>query len=130
MSEKRVKHIVAPSGDWFKIQIERIDAEKKYMIMSRVLAWAVMSYEPAQEDRITDSIEGVDTNGYANSDDDLDYYFVYGDDMAPNGKSWLTVFNETPSFNWGLKDISALADKLDSCAKLVLGECDNTPDPE
>jgi hypothetical protein len=27
--------------------------------------------------------------------DDMDYDYVHGDDLAPNGKSWRIVFNET-----------------------------------
>ncbi len=78
--------------------------------MSRVCVWAVVSYEPSS----ADLIEGIDSNGYAHIDEHLDYFYVYGDDLAPNGKSLRTVFNETPSFNWGLKDISDLPHPIDS----------------
>jgi len=119
MSEKRIKQLVPASGDWFKMNIEHLDGNKKHIVMSRVCAWAVMTHEPPSLDKIIDSIEGIDSDGYGHVDEDLDYVYVHGDDLSPNGKSWRTVFNETPSFNWGLKDISELAGMIDSRAKLV-----------
>jgi hypothetical protein len=79
-----------------------------------------MTYDPPEPDKIRDWVEGVDSNGNGHVDDNMDYDYVHGDDLAPNGKSWRIVFNETPSFNWGLKDISELAGAMDSRAKLVL----------
>jgi hypothetical protein len=115
----KIKQIIAPSGEWFRIQIEHLPERKAYLVRSRVCAWAVMTYDPPSPDRITDWIEGVDSCLYGHVDEDLHQFYVHGEDLAPNGKSWLTVFNETPSFNWGLKDISELAGMIDSRAKLV-----------
>jgi len=103
--EKRIRHIVGSPGDWFQIQIERLTDQNDRIVMSRVCAWAVVTYEHST-DSVSDLVEGIDSNGYGHGDDYLDYFYVYGTDLAPNGKSWLAVFNETPSFNWGLKDIS------------------------
>jgi hypothetical protein len=112
-TEKRIKCIVAPSGDWFRIQIEHVSGEEDHIVMSRVCAWAVVSDELSSPG-IEDSIEGIDSCGYGHTDDYLNYFYVYGEDIAPNGKSWRTVFNETPSFNWGLKEIADLARPTDS----------------
>ena len=120
MSEKRIKQMLAPSGDWFRLTIEHLEGEKKRIVMSRVCGWAVLTYDPPAPDKIRDWVEGADSNGYGHVDDNMDHAYVHGDDLAPNGKSWRAVFNETPSFNWGLKEISELASKIDSQAKLVL----------
>lgn len=121
MSE-RIKQIIAPSGDWFRIVIERVDipAKRTRIVMSRVTAWAVVSEEPPSPDKVTERFEGIDSHGYWHLDEDIDYEYVHGDDIAPNGKPWRDVFNETPSFNWGLKNISALAGMIESKAKLEL----------
>jgi len=119
MSEKRIKQLITASGDWFQLTIEHLERGKKHIVMSRVCGWAVMTYDPPAPDKIADWIEGVGSIGYGHVDENMDYDYVHGDDLAPNGKSWRTVFNETPSFNWGLKDISELAGAIDSRAKLV-----------
>jgi hypothetical protein len=94
---KHIKQIIAPTGDWFRIHIERanIPAERTYLTMSRVVAWAVVSEEPPSPDKIPERFEGIDSNGYGHLDEDTDYEYVHGDDVAPNGKPWRDVFNET-----------------------------------
>lgn len=101
--EKKSAHnewprIVPPTGDWFQIQIEYWRNDRR-CVMSRVLAWT--------STRET-FIEGITSCGYGHVEDSLDYYYVHGDDTSPIGKTWREVYNETPSFNWGLKDISLL----------------------
>jgi hypothetical protein len=101
---KRIKQIEAPSGDWFAIQIEHLGGGKKSWVMSRVAVWAVVTAEASD-----DVVEGIDSIGLGHIEDRLDYFYVHGDDLAPNGMSWRDLFNETPAFNWGLKDISEIA---------------------
>ena len=106
-TERRIKQIVPPTGDWFQIQMEHLGDNKDRVVMSRITAWAIIAYEPSPSGML-DSVQGIDSDGYGQDDDHFSYFYVHGDDLAPNGKTWLTVFNETPSFNWGLKDISDL----------------------
>lgn len=108
-----IKQIIAPTGDWFRIQIERADIPERNNIitMTRVVAWAVVRDEPrSPEDINQDRFEGVNADGYLHFDEDIEFEYVHGDDIAPNGKAWRTVFNESPTFNWGLKNISALVE--------------------
>ena len=101
---KRIKKIEAPSGDWFAIQIEHLGGGKKRCVMSRVAVWAVVT-----EEKLDDAVEGIDSIGLGHVEDRLNYFYVHGDDLAPNGLSWRDLFNETPAFNWGLKDITEIA---------------------
>jgi hypothetical protein len=103
-SYKRIKQIEVSSGDWFVIQIEHLGDRKKRCLMSRVAVWAVVT-----EEAMDDAVEGIDSAGFGRVDHFCDYVYVHGDDLAPNGQSWRELFNETPSFNWGLKDISEIA---------------------
>jgi hypothetical protein len=118
------EQIIAPTGDWFRIQIERADIPEKrtFLTMTRVVAWAIMSNQPPSLDEISERFEGINADGYPHLEDDygVQYEYVHGDDIAPNGKTWRAVFNETPSSSWGHKDISAFADILDPEAKLDL----------
>jgi hypothetical protein len=60
-------------------------------------------------EELDDAVEGIDSAGFGQVDGFYDYFYVHGDDFAPNGQSWRDLFNETPSFNWGIKDISEIA---------------------
>ena len=101
---KRIKQIEALSGDWFVIQSEHLGGGKKRWVMSRVAVWAVVT-----EEELDDAVEGINSIGLGHVEDRLAYFYVHGDDLAPNGMSWRDLFNETPAFNWGLKDISEIA---------------------
>jgi hypothetical protein len=101
---KRIKQIEAPSGDWFTIQIEHRRGREERCVMSRVAVWAVVTAEAAD-----DRVEGMNAIGSGHVEERSDYFYVHGDDLAPNGLTWRDLFNETPAFNWGLKDISEIA---------------------
>jgi hypothetical protein len=101
MIPTQIKQIIAPTGDWFQLQIESLPEGEDRIVMSRICAWAVMSGG-------NEWVEAVDTDGYGR-DEHFVYFSVHGDDLAPNGKTWRIVFNETPAFNWGLKDVTAVA---------------------
>jgi hypothetical protein len=104
-----IKQIIEPTAAWFRIQTEHVEG-KTFHSMSRVVVWTVVSDEPRTPDHSTqDRFEGIDANGFGHLEDFIEYGYVHGDDIAPNGKNWRTVFNETPSSSWGYKDISALA---------------------
>jgi len=105
--EKRIKEIVAVSGDWFQIQVEHsVEDNSDRLVMSRVIAWAVVSYGPTHHEEL---FQGIDSNGLGPSEE-LQYVYVHGDDLAPDGRAWRVVFNETPGFNLGLKDISGMSE--------------------
>ena len=122
MEEKNSEYqsIINSAGNWFRISVEHIsvtkglegimkDIEKGNIrttrcVMSRVTMWGHKFINGS------DFFEGIDTNGAGHIEDFIDYYYVNGEDMSPIGKKWIDVFNETPSFNWGLKEIPNFID--------------------
>ena len=103
---QRIKEVIAPTGDWFQILTEHLGDNKKRCIMSRVILWGLFYGE-----KIDDHVEGVNANGFTEDSDHFDYVYVNANDLAPDGRTWEQVFKDTPSFNWGTKDISEIAPK-------------------
>jgi len=93
-----IKRIIAPTGDWFQILEEYRHNQENRCIMLRVIAWAIVT-----GDDIVDHIEGVNAAGHSEIDG-VDYWYVHGDDVATNGKTWREIWNSPPP-NSGMKDI-------------------------
>lgn len=104
IAKQRYKQIIAPTGEWFQIQVESYKDER-WLMMSRIIAWAIVE-DP--HPRIEDCVQGISTLGYGHIEDRLEYYYVYGDDKAPNGKTWREIFRETDGEGWTTKEITAL----------------------
>lgn len=97
------QEIVPCSGNWFQISIEYFGPIKpSRCVMTRVALWGRKRINGG------DFIEGIDSIGAGHVFNDMDYFYVYGDDKCPTGKTWNELFNETPSFNWGIKEIPDL----------------------
>lgn len=96
-----IRQIIAPTGDWYQIMEEHMSGKENNCVMSRIVAWAIVT-----GDDIVDHVEGITSMGYGHVEDRFDHWYVCGDDVAPNGKTWRDIFNKTPSFNCGLKRIS------------------------
>lgn len=120
MKKENYVSIINCTNDWFRIsvehssmrkgldnmmnQIEKGDFDTTRCVMSRVIHWAVKTTENG------DFFEGIDSIGSDHDDGFIDNYYVHGDDISPIGKTWKQVFNDTPSFNWGLKVIPNFID--------------------
>lgn len=99
-----ITQIVPASGDWFAIEAVRVDGPPKTVVtLSRVCVWALVDYEELQSE-----VQGLNSTGCPVLDEDIHRSYVYGDDLAPNGKTWKEIFNHLPSDRWNRKDLSAM----------------------
>jgi hypothetical protein len=114
MAARKIKQIIAPAGDWFRIQVDHVDipVKRKIVTMGRVTAWVVTEGEGE-----IDLIEGISVDGTGHMDESIDYGYVHGDDLAPNAKTWRQVFNELPSDRWHRKDLSDMPELLEVLGK-------------
>ena len=103
-------HQLSPAqGDWFVIATESLQGKPPRHTMERVVAWAVVkdvNEDGSDASLRSQRIEGITTSGCGEIHDHMDYSYVYGSDLAPNGKTWLELYNETPHFILGFKDVS------------------------
>jgi hypothetical protein len=86
--EAKIEKFVLAVGDWFQIQGIPLGEERGVeYIMSRIIGWAVFDQY----------IEGITASGYRPDNGTSPLFNVYGDDLAPIGKSWKEIFNNSPT---------------------------------
>ena len=112
MVQPAYHRLTAPTGDWFVITRESFGGEGDRYTMERVVAWSVVtdvhgdgSAAPTHPQRV----EGITASGHGEIHEHLEYWYVCGTDLAPDQRTWLEVYNETPHFNFSFKDISDAA---------------------
>jgi hypothetical protein len=91
-------------GDWLQVQLER--GAHIRVCLSRVIRWVLVS-SPGKPDRVEAITEHGSPQAALGKTNHLEVYFVKASDQAPNGQTWIQLFNATLPNRYGVRPLSS-----------------------